>query len=79
MSFMPCGEMSDEQNLSLIGVLSPILCALVLRLHACHHSSPISGSKCGSTKYHMSWWLGVTYCLPLQVTVGTGSLHSRTP
>jgi len=43
MSCMPCGEMSDEQNISLIGILSPILCALDLRLHACYHSSPISG------------------------------------
>lgn len=43
MSCMQCGEKSDEQNISLIGVLSLILCALDLRLHACHHSSPISG------------------------------------
>jgi hypothetical protein len=28
--------MSDEQNLSLIGELRPILCALDLRLHALH-------------------------------------------
>lgn len=75
--------MSDDQNLSLIGILIPFLYALDLRLNALgtyYQGYPISDMVKNQpvsqvvTKYYMSWWMAVTYCLHLQVEGGESRL-----